>query len=55
MRLAYSANAVSKRVSNFDSGEEVFGAGDMMKWEGGWMLWVEVRRRGKVDRDSRVY
>jgi len=35
-----------------DSEEDVFEADDMMKWEGGWTLWVEARRRRRVD--SRV-
>ena len=41
MRLAYLAKAVSKRVVKLDSGEDVFEADDMVKWEGGWTLCVE--------------
>jgi len=43
---------MSKRVWKLDSGEDVFEADDMMKWEGGWTLWVEARRQRRGD--SRV-
>lgn len=36
VRLVYLAKAVSKRVLKSDSGEDVFEADDIVKWEGGW-------------------
>jgi len=52
VRLANLSKAMSKWVWKLDSGEDVFEADDMMKWEGGWTLWVEARRRRRGD--SRV-
>jgi len=52
VRLAYLAKAASKRVSNLDSGEDVFEVDDMVKWEGGLTscVWKGRRRgKGKVD------
>jgi len=46
VRLANLSKAMSKRVWKLDSGEDVFEADDMMKWEGDWTLWVEARKRG---------
>ena len=54
MRLAYMAKAVSKRALKLDCGEDVFEADDMVKCEGGSMLFVEGRRQGKGDSHGRV-
>jgi len=44
--FAYLTKAISKRVWKLDDSEDVFGADDMVQWEGGWTLWVEARRHG---------
>ena len=41
MRLAYFSKAVLKRVSKVDSGEDVFEASGMVKWDGGRTLCAE--------------
>ena len=47
MRSVYLSNAVLKRVLKVDSGENIFEADNTVKWEGGWTLWVEARRKGR--------
>ena len=50
MRSAYLAEAVSKRVSKLDSGEGVFEANGMAKWEPGRSDVVGRRKKAREAR-----